>query len=238
MAVLATLLVAGGGGAVGLATATQHHAPAPTAAAAGSLTPTAPTEALPDRHGLPTRRPARAPHTLIRALPASTPTSLTIPAIGVHSDLQPIGQNPDGTIAVPPLDAGAATNQAAWYRYSATPGQNGAALIEGHIDSAADGPSVFYRLGDLTPGDTVTITRTDHTTAVFTITAVRQYAKTAFPTSMVYTNPGYPALRLITCGGTFDHTTLQYLSNTVVFANLTATDQPGTSMSRTGRRPA
>lgn len=136
-----------------------------------------------------------------------------------------LGLNPDGTVQVPPITGGPLTNEAAWYKYSPTPGQPGAAIIEGHIDSYA-GPSVFYRLGALHPGNTITITRADHSTATFTVDGVRAYLKTAFPTNLVYANTPTPTLRLITCGGAFDHTTNDYLSNTVVYASLTHTTPP------------
>ncbi|MGH9099930.1 MAG: sortase domain-containing protein, partial [Acidimicrobiales bacterium] len=113
-------------------------------------------------------------------------------------------------------------NEAAWYEYSPTPGQLGPAVIEGHIDSAAEGPSVFFDLGALVPGDHVDVARADGTVAVFTVTGVREYPKTSFPTTAVYGNTDFAALRLITCGGAFDYATGHYLDNTIVFASLTS----------------
>ncbi len=92
----------------------------------------------------------------------------------------------------------------------------------GHIDSAATGPSVFFRLGALVPGDTADVTLADGTVAVFTVTGVRQYPKSVFPTDVVYGNTDFAGLRLITCGGAFDPTTGHYMANTVVFASLTS----------------
>ena len=160
----------------------------------------------------------------------SAPVSIAIPAIGVHSKVFDVGLNPDGTIQVPPLDNSPLTNEAAWYRYSSAPGALGTSIIEGHVDSAASGPSVFYRLGALAVGQQIYITRHDHTLAVFRITAVRQYPKDQFPTSTVYGNARYAALRLVTCGGQFDYATHHYLSNTVVFAALASSrPAPGTA---------
>lgn len=140
--------------------------------------------------------------------------------IGVRSALLYVGLNPDGTIQVPPLDDPPVTNEAAWYEYSPTPGQPGPAIIEGHVDTASSGHSVFFRLGALRPGDMVDITLADHEVAVFKITAVRLYRTDRFPASVVYGNTGYAALRLITCGGSFDEQRHQYLSNIVAFAAL------------------
>ncbi|MGI8696522.1 MAG: hypothetical protein ACR2JQ_07710 [Mycobacteriales bacterium] len=65
-------------------------------------------------------------------LASSPPRSISIPAIGVHSVVQSVGMDPDGIIEVPPLDGSPQADQAAWYRYSPTPGQFGSALVEGH----------------------------------------------------------------------------------------------------------
>ncbi|WP_328466266.1 class F sortase [Streptomyces sp. NBC_00448] len=148
------------------------------------------------------------------ALPASRPTGLDIPAIGVHSDLLDLGLNKNGTLEVPgkPLQAG-------WYRNSPAPGQVGPSVILGHVDSYATGPAVFYRLGALRPHERITVTRADRKTAVFTIDALRSYEKRTFPTLDVYGNTSDPELRLITCGD-WNARTHGYDGNTVVFAHL------------------
>jgi hypothetical protein len=180
---------------IGVAVGSQRHAPQPSRAAAGVTAP---------RHHGPT-------------LPRSVPISVDIPAIGVHSSLLHLGLNANGTIQVPSLTTSA--NMAAWYKYSATPGQIGTSVIEGHVDSY-QGPAVFFRLGALLPGDTVDVTLADGVTAVFRVSGVRQYLKVDFPAKTIYGASNYAALRLITCGGAFDYATGHYLSSTVVFASL------------------
>ncbi len=194
-----TLLIIGGATAVGVAFAIQQHAPQPSAAAAGTL-------GFGRAHPLSLRR--------------SVPVSVYIPAIGVTSDLLDLGVNADGTIQVPSLDNEA--GEAAWYKYSVTPGQIGTSVIEGHVDSY-QGPAVFFRLGALHPGDRIDVTLADRVTAVFQVTGVREYLKSAYPAKVIYGGVGYAALRLITCGGDFDYTTGHYLSSTVVYASLIAT---------------
>jgi len=143
--------------------------------------------------------------------------AVDIPAIRVHSKLLHLGVNTDGSIKVPSLATSA--DLAAWYKYSATPGQIGASVIEGHVDSYR-GPAVFFRLGALRPGDTIDVTLADGITAIFRVTGVREYAKTEFPARIIYGATDFAALRLITCGGTFDYATGHYRSSTVVFASL------------------
>ena len=129
----------------------------PGAAAAGTIGPAAPKEP---------------------SLRRSPPVSVAIPAIGVQSALLRLGLNPDGTMAVPDLSTSA--DEAAWYKYSVTPGQLGTSVIEGHVDSDL-GPAVFYRLGALHPGDHIDVRLADGITAVFRVTGVREYTKAQFP---------------------------------------------------------
>ncbi len=135
-------------------------------------------------------------------LPASPPTQISIPAIGVKSPVFAIGKTADGGLQVP--QPGPQDNQVAWYE---------------------DSPSIFYRLGAVKPGNAVSITRADGSTAVFTVNAVRSYPdRKDFPTDLVYAGGGdltHSTLSLITCTN-FDRATSQYLGNVVVFAHLTS----------------
>ena len=147
--------------------------------------------------------------------PAGIPTRLDIPSIDVHTRLIRLGLYKDGTVEVPLLDGDA---PAGWYEHSAVPGATGPAVILGHVDSARDGPAVFYRLTSLKPGAEVSVRRSDGTTVRFRVTRVARYPKTGFPTSDVYGPVPYPALRLVTCGGSFDRNRGSYRDNIVVSA--------------------
>jgi hypothetical protein len=160
-------------------------------------------------------------------LPTSFPVTLVIPAIGVHTLVQRIGLTPDGALAVPA--PGPHYDEAAWYRHSPTPGSLGPAIIVGHLDSATDPRSVFFRLGSLHPGNRILVTRTDGLVAAFSVTDVRRYRKSQFPTSLVYGNINHAALRLITCGGPIDPATGHYRDNVIVWASLVGS----TSVART-----
>jgi hypothetical protein len=189
------LLIMAGTAAVGVVAASQVHAPQPSRSEAGVT-------------GGSSRGPS-----LVR----SVPVSVRIPAIGVNSRLLHLGLNADGTVQVPSIRTNA--DLAAWYKYSATPGQIGSSVIEGHVDSF-QGPAVFFRLGALRPGDTIDVTLADGVTAIFRVTGVREYAKSRFPAKIIYGGADFAALRLITCGGAFDYATGHYVSSTIVFASL------------------
>jgi hypothetical protein len=209
---LAVLLVVAGAVVLVVGLRAQEDPPRPPAAAAGSgdgngaspVPSPGPPSAAAEVHG--------------PVLPASAPTRIDIPAIGVASGLVDLGLNPDGSVEVPPL---AKDSTAGWYGDSPTPGELGPSLILGHVDSAEYGPAVFFRLGDLRAGDQVSVTRADGTIAVFTVDRVASYPKNSFPTLEVYGNTDRAELRLITCGGDFDASSRNYLDNIVVFASLT-----------------
>jgi len=123
-----------------------------------------------------------------------------------------LGLSLDGTLEVP-----TDFSIAGWYAMGPKPGERGPAVIVGHLDSKA-GPGVFYRLGELAPGDLIWVASPNRAAIGFRVYAVREYPKAAFPTSLVYGQTAKPELRLITCGGAFDDATGHYLDNTVVFA--------------------
>lgn len=175
--------------------------------------PSAPAPAQPPAPAAPATDPA-----LPAVLPAAVPTSITIPDIGVRSVVNQVGLNPDGTMEVP--QPGPTYDDAAWYRFSPAPGELGPAVVIGHIDSAEDGPSVFFALDELVPGQRVEVGRDDGSTAVFEVDAVESYPKDQFPLTTVYGDTDHAALRLITCGGSFDEARNSYRDNVVVFAHL------------------
>lgn len=196
-------------GALLLIQGLTHHANAPAVHVAGRIDPT-----TPGASSTPSESPPLGP---------SAPTRLRIPAVGIDTPVNPIGLAPDGSLAVP--QPGPHLNEAAWFENSPTPGQPGASVIEGHVDSV-DGRSVFWRLGDIRPGEPITIDRADGSRLVFTVDAVRDYPKSRFPTMSVYGgNLSHPTLRLITCSD-YDPAIHHHTGDEVVYAHLTRLERP------------
>ncbi|MGZ4608991.1 MAG: class F sortase [Actinomycetes bacterium] len=212
---VAGLLAVAGLTCIGVAVSHQHHSAQPPLTNVGSPGPPKGQAASGSARQ---SAPSRATSVVGPVLKASLPVSIVIPAIGVRSPLLHVGLTSDGSLEVP--TPGPTYDDAGWYRYSPTPGSLGPAVIVGHVDSAAHGPSVFYRLGSLRPRDTVRIKRADGSVAVFAVDDVRRYQKSRFPTQLVYGNTNHAALRLITCGGPFGPTG-HYRDNIVVLASLT-----------------
>src|SRR4051794_16217748 len=126
------------------------------------------------------------------------PVRLRIPAIGVDTPLLRLGLDAHGAVEPP-----ASWHEAGWYTGSVRPGQPGAAVLLGHVDSTS-GPAVFYRLASLRSGDAVEVFRADGTRVLFRVSGRLEVAKSRFPTDLVYAPTLEPSLRLVTCGGTFD----------------------------------
>ncbi|SFR99722.1 Sortase family protein [Agrococcus baldri] len=150
------------------------------------------------------------------AMPASQPVRIDIPALDRTSELIVTGQRADGTLEVPP---GAEGSPASWYDGSPTPGERGASVILGHVNSLSDVSGVFYELDTLEPGDEIRVTREDGSTAVFAVDHLESFPKDEFPTRAVYYPVPGAELRLITCddlGAGGD----DFPNNTVVFATL------------------
>jgi sortase (surface protein transpeptidase) len=163
-------------------------------------------------------------------MPRAEPVGLRVPAIGLHTDrLLGLGLTAERRLEAPgPWEA------VGWYADGAAPGQEGTAILAGHVDSDA-GPAVFHGLHALRPGDEVAVDRADGTAALFTVYAVESYRKDAFPSAAVYgAEHGRAELRLITCAGRFDTATRHYDDNLVVYARHTGAEGPPDTGVRAG----
>ncbi|MFD5814630.1 class F sortase [Streptomyces sp. NPDC127038] len=155
----------------------------------------------------------------LRPLRAARPQRVDIPATGVQAPVVARGLDGRGAIDPPPFDQPGVVG---WYAAGAEPGAAGTALMVGHVDTETR-PAVFYRLSTVKPGDTVRVVRDDGTVAEFTVDDVQVLPRDHFDARQAYgvRERGRAELRLITCGGTFDHASGTYTANVVVSAYLT-----------------
>jgi len=192
-------------------------------AAISASTPRGPATTAPPAstpRGPATTAPAasapRGPATTAPPAARLTPVRIRVPAIGVDTPLVRLGLTSDGALAVPTK-----AMSAGWYTGSPVPGRVGPAVIAGHVHWSGI-PAVFAHLADLAAGDRIIVTRSDASTATFTVDRVATYPKTRFPTELVYGSLDVAGLRLITCGG-FDPVARAYEANVIVFATLAPT---------------
>ncbi|MEV8531323.1 class F sortase [Streptomyces sp. NPDC051211] len=177
--------------------------PQPTAAAAVKVTP----------DQLPAEPPQAQPG--LQVLEHSSVQRIRIPSISVDAPVMTVGLDAEGWIDAPPAQD---PNLAGWYLNGISPGQQGSAVIVGHVDNA-QGPAVFYGLGSVRKGHRIEVERYDGRTAVFEVYGVEVFSKHAFPGARVYGDTGHAELRVITCGGGYSKGK-GYDGNVVVFARM------------------
>ncbi|MEV0584866.1 class F sortase [Nonomuraea sp. NPDC050310] len=176
-----------------------------------SLTSASLTTGLPATATLPTTVTTEGRGTTAHQ-DVARPVRLRIPSIAVDSRIIPLPLDRHGRLVAPK-----GYHVTGWNVAGPEPGEPGAAVIAGHVDSKT-GPAVFHRLPKLTKGAKIHVTRADGTTVTFKVTKTARYPKNRLPSTKVYGGARTPELRLITCGGAFDRTRGSYRDNIVVFA--------------------
>ncbi|GAA2864624.1 class F sortase [Streptosporangium fragile] len=140
------------------------------------------------------------------------PKRLDIPSLGIKAPLMKLGVT-DGRVDLPPYEK---PDTAGWVKDSVVPGDEGPAVILGHVDTKT-APAVFYKLKDIREGQAIKVVRSDGKVAQYRVDSVEQISKSRFPADKVYLEDG---LRLITCGGEFDRDDREYRDNFIVYATL------------------
>ena len=138
---------------------------------------------------------------------------ITIPALHLDQNLVELAVNGD-SLQVPDR-----YSDVGWWRDGPTPGDTGAAVVVGHVDSPT-GPAVFYQLSGMVRGERILVRLDDGSRQVFKVRQAVLYDRDHFPSSRVYRERGRPGLNLLTCGGSFDHAVDAYRGNVVVYTDL------------------
>jgi len=146
------------------------------------------------------------------------PFTLTIKAIGLTAIVEQVGRDKYGNMAIPanPKDVG-------WYAPGVAPGENGDAVIDGHLDwyNMPQGP--FYHLSELKTGDQIEVQALDGTVFVFTVVAPGSTVPYNSKPAGLFSTTGKPRLTLITCAGDWNAQKQTYTKREIVNAVLTAT---------------
>ena len=143
----------------------------------------------------------------------STPTVVHLPTSVAF--VRPVGINADGSMEIPddPREVG-------WYTLTdVRPGDEGTAVIAGHVDSRTHGKGAFFELDTLRAGDEIVLETVDGPQS-WTVTDLRVYEKESLPIVELFSLTGTPRLALVTCGGPFDPVKRSYRDNVVVYAHL------------------
>lgn len=142
------------------------------------------------------------------------PIRLRVPALGVDADVEYVELAEDGAMDVPKEPG-----NVAWYQPGPKPGEPGNAIIAGHVDWGGR-TAVFWGLRTLTPGDVIQVVAGDGVRYEFVVDWLKWYDAETASVDQVFGQSGDTELTLITCGGSFDQRTRQYLSRLVVRSTL------------------
>jgi hypothetical protein len=194
-----------------------HSRPAPNVGAAqvtklATAAPSPTTEVSPDSVGpqvpvQPGSLPTRSPDVVV-------PVKVQIPKFGVSATVTPVGLDGADDVVIP-----TDVKTVGWYEYG--PGLNatsGSMVVAGHVDNLAQGDGAFFRLRDLTVGDTFTITGSDGRIRTFRVIAREEYPKATIQLGRYFATTGDYRVTLMTCGGSFNTSTRHYEDNVAVTA--------------------
>lgn len=158
------------------------------------------------------RSDATALRRATRRTPAPPPVRARLGTIDVDAAVRPVGVRRDGQMRLPddPRVLG-------WYRYGSAPGERGATVLAGHLDSRDFGLGPLVRLRDMTVGDAFTITLRDGRDQRYEVSQVTRYDRQGLPAAL-FSRAGRERLHLITCGGPYDADRGGYQLNLVVTA--------------------
>ena len=152
------------------------------------------------------------------ATPAeAAPTRLMIPVIGVTAAVEDVGIKSNGDLDTPARNP---WHDVGWYAIGARPGEEGSAVIDGHVDRPGGYPAIFWNLRYLHAGDTVMVVNATGSTLRFRVLRVASYAPNQAPVQNIFEATGGVYLNLITCTGTWipsqHQTTLRLVVYTVL----------------------
>jgi len=212
-----TPMFSGAPGSVGSSSTTTSSAAPSPAAQSAAAEPTAPIAADPPVATAPTVPASAVP--VVPAVPApAVPVQIALPSLGIDAAIIPVGVDADGQLEIP-----GDVSTVGWYRFGPAPGAGtGSAVVTGHVDDVNQGVGVFGRIGNLVPGDAVTVTDAGGVARNFTVLSREEWNKSEAPLDRLFDRAGEPRLVLITCGGAFDDSTLGYDDNIAITAVPTA----------------
>lgn len=145
----------------------------------------------------------------VKAGTGCVPSALDIPSVGIDESVRAMGLNSQGQIYPP-------AHTTMWYTGSARPGENGIAVIAGHV--MYDGPDNFYHLVDVRDGAIVRLRCRSGERLSLRVERTKSVRKTALQTDQtVWGGSSTPVVVLITCDPASRVVNGHHLNNFVVW---------------------
>lgn len=143
------------------------------------------------------------------------PKTLIIPKIKVNANIESIGLDASNRMEVPKnwFNVG-------WYNLGYPIGGSGSAVIDGHLDTVTGAPAAFYKIGAMEVGDIVTVLDDQGKSYNFKVIDKQSYDFDKLPLQQIFATAGTPGLNLITCAGSWDKGSHNYLKRLVVYTQM------------------
>jgi LPXTG-site transpeptidase (sortase) family protein len=145
---------------------------------------------------------------------AVAPTRLVIPSLGINAEVERVGRDSEGRMAVPVL-----FDNVGWYREGYNPGEFGNAVIAGHLDDGKGDPAVFINLEKLEVGDQI-IVEGEKGALDYRVTGKEYLDYNTQDTVDIFGPADEAKLNLITCDGSWIAGERTYDTRLVVYTEL------------------
>ncbi len=152
---------------------------------------------------------------MIEADAGIVPVRVIIPDIQVDAPIEMVGLRPDGRMDIP--DSSTAVG---WFHLGYEPGEEGSAVLAGHLDTMGGMPAVFWRLRRLRLGDRVEVEDRKGKRLQFRVTHRTTYPMNDAPLLDIFGPSDVPRLTLITCNGKWKEELATYDRRLVVYTEL------------------
>jgi LPXTG-site transpeptidase (sortase) family protein len=146
------------------------------------------------------------------------PVRISIPSIGLDTDVVPVSTDPDGAMSAP-----GDPDTVAWYSLGPGLGIGGNIVLAGHVDWGGR-LRAFGLLNRLSEGDTVTVWSSAGGSEDYIVESTDWVEAEGAAVDEIFGLRDSPSMTLITCGGTFDPLAHQYLHRLIVRATRAAPD--------------
>lgn len=142
------------------------------------------------------------------------PARLKIPSINVDASIEYVGLTSAGA-----MDAPKGPNEVAWFNLGPRPGEEGSAVVAGHMGWKNNIPAVFDNLHKLRIGDKVSVEDENGVNITFVVREIRTYGKDEVAPDVFGSSDGKAHLNLITCAGAWNKTEKTRSERFVVFTD-------------------
>ncbi len=139
------------------------------------------------------------------------PVEFLIVRLGIHAPIEPVGIL-DNAMAVP-----VKKEDVGWYDRGPRPGDQGSAVLAGHVNWDGGQDAVFASLHTIKIGDIVQVRNSVGVTDTFVVVRIKDYPMNNDTVEVFSSSDGSRRLNLITCDGVWDKILKTHRLRLVVF---------------------